>query len=46
MIEKINELENINLPSWDSLPNDGIYKEELLRYLNEILSPLHVVEKI
>lgn len=45
MIEKINELENINLPSWDSLPNDGIYKEELLRYLNEILSPLHVVEK-
>ncbi len=45
MIEKINELENINLPSWDSLPNDGIYKEELLRYLNEILRPLHVVEK-
>ena len=45
MIEKINELENINLPSRDSLPNDGIYKEELLRYLNEILSPLHVVEK-
>lgn len=45
MIEKINELENINLPSWDSLPNDGIYKEGLLRYLNEILSPLHVVEK-
>ena len=45
MIKKINELENINLPSWDSLPNDGIYKEELLRYLNEILRPLHVVEK-
>ena len=45
MIEKINELENINLPSWDSLPNDGIYKEELLRNLNEILRPLHVVEK-
>lgn len=45
MIEKINELENINLPSWDSLPNEGIYKEELLRLLREILRPLHVVEK-
>lgn len=45
MIKKINELENINLPSWDSLPNYGIYKEGLLRYLNEILRPLHVVEK-
>lgn len=45
MIKKINELENINLPSWDSLPNDGIYKEELLRILREILRPLHVVEK-
>lgn len=45
MIEKINELENINLPSWDSLPDEGIYKEGLLRYLREILKPLHVVEK-
>ena len=45
MIRKINELENISLPSWDKLPDDGIYKEELLTYLKDVLKPLYVVDK-
>ena len=45
MIQKINELENISLPSWENLPDDGIYKEELLTYLKEVLKPLYVVDK-
>lgn len=45
MIEKIIELENISLPSWESLPDEGVYKEELLNYLTKILKPLNVVDK-
>lgn len=45
MIKNINELENISLPTWESLPGDGIYKEELLTYLKEVLKPLYVVDK-
>ena len=45
MIRKISELENISLPSWDDLPDEGIYKEELLTYLGEVLKPLNVVDK-
>lgn len=45
MIDKINELENISLPCWDSLPDEGIYKEELLTYLKDVLKPLYVVDK-
>ncbi len=45
MIDKLKELENISLPSWDKLPDDGIYKEELLTYLKKVLNPLYVVDK-
>ena len=40
MKNKINQLENISLPLWESLPDEGIYKEELLTYLKENLKPL------
>ncbi|WP_296114565.1 DUF1836 domain-containing protein [uncultured Anaerococcus sp.] len=45
MKNKINQLENISLPLWESLPDEGIYKEELLTYLKENLKPLQVVDK-
>lgn len=45
MLKKLKELENISLPSWDGLPDDGIYKEELINYLKEVLKPLYVVDK-
>ncbi len=44
MISKIYELENISLPSWEGLPDDGIYKEELLNFLREVLKPFYVVD--
>lgn len=45
MLEEITKLESIKLPSRESLPNDGIYKEELLSYLSSILQGLEVVDK-
>lgn len=45
MLEEITNLESISLPSWESLPNDGIYKEELLSYLSSILQGLEFVDK-
>lgn len=45
MLEEITKLESISLPSWEDLPNDGIYKEELLSYLSGILGPLELVDK-
>lgn len=45
MLEEITKLETITLPSWDLIPKDGVYKEELLSYLTDVLRPLGVVDK-
>ena len=45
MLEEITKLESISLPSWDSLPESGVYKEELLTFLVNILKPFEVVDK-
>lgn len=45
MLEEITQLENISLPSWDKIPEGGVYKEELLAFLTEVLKPLYVVDK-
>lgn len=45
MLEEITQLESIRLPSWDDIPEGGVYKEELLAYLTSVLKPLYVVDK-
>lgn len=45
MLEEITQLESIRLPSWDDIPEAGVYKEELLAYLTSVLKPLYVVDK-
>lgn len=45
MLEEITRLESISLPTWESIPKEGIYKEGLLSYLREILLPLNVVDE-
>ena len=44
-MEKIRRLASIELPNWDDIPSQGLYKGELLDYLKEVLSPLYVIDR-
>lgn len=41
-MEEIERLRKLNLPKWEQIPNRGLYKLELLKYLRPILSPLFI----
>lgn len=45
MIGKLEKLKNLKLPDWETIPDTGIYKEELMTYLRKVLDALYVVDK-
>lgn len=40
--KELKDLKKIKLPNWEDIPNEGLYKLELISYVKNILSPLFI----
>ncbi|MSS77868.1 DUF1836 domain-containing protein [Anaerococcus sp. WCA-380-WT-2B] len=41
-MKELEQLRKLTLPSWKNIPNDGLYKEELISFVKNILEPLFI----
>lgn len=44
-MEETQTIKNLTLPSWEEIPDQGIYMTDLIKFLDEILSPLYIEER-
>lgn len=41
-MQELRHLKNLTLPKWEDIPDDGLYKVELINFVKNILSPLFI----